>query len=456
MVWVGGIRMSTTTTSGGSARTDSSSAGASPARAVTVKPGLDEQPGHASPEEHGVVGDHHPQGRPGTVVCDMATTSGRRCGPVKHGSPRRRPRLGAPAQRGAAQFVLRDEAARDVLGDPVAVVAPRPARHQHDRRGGWMRGELLGDGEPVVPGQLHVEQHDVRMEVVGRDEGVRTVAGLAHDVEPVGDQHHVGQRPERRVVVDDENPHCHAPMLAAARRTHHRVNPAGYPGSARYWRAASRRTVHADRPATEEPGMSAIVTWTRRHRLVAFFGLTFLLSWWSWPFYALGLAPTAFFPCGPLVAALAVIGVTEGRAGYRDLGARMIRWRVGWTWWLVAVGTPLAVLAVAAVANVAIWGAPAPVLATIAWSQHRARCGGPVRQPAGRSARRGARLAGLRAPAAAGAALAARSGLVLACSWRCGTCRWWRPAARRRSLCRSRSPSPWSTCGCSTAPAAAS
>ena len=115
--------------------------------------------------------------------------------------------------------------------------------------------------------------------------------------------------------------------------------------------------------------MSAIVTWTRRHRLVAFFGLTFLLSWWSWPFYAVDLAPTAFFPCGPLVAALVVIGITEGRAGYRDLGARMIRWRVGWTWWLVAVGTPLAVLAVAAAANVAIWGAPAPVLATMAWSQ---------------------------------------------------------------------------------------
>lgn len=115
--------------------------------------------------------------------------------------------------------------------------------------------------------------------------------------------------------------------------------------------------------------MSTLVTWTRQHRLVAFFGLTFLLSWWAWPFYALGLAPTAFFPCGPLVAALVVIGIAEGRAGYRDLGARMIRWRVGWTWWLVAVATPLAVLAVAAVANVAIWGAPAPGLAAIAWSQ---------------------------------------------------------------------------------------
>ena len=115
--------------------------------------------------------------------------------------------------------------------------------------------------------------------------------------------------------------------------------------------------------------MSSIVAWTRRHRLVAFFGLTFLLSWWSWPFYALDLAPTAFFPCGPLVAALVVIGVTDGRAGYRDLGARMIRWRVGWTWWLVAVGTPLAVLAVAAAANVAFWGAPVPALAGLAWTQ---------------------------------------------------------------------------------------
>jgi membrane protease YdiL (CAAX protease family) len=120
---------------------------------------------------------------------------------------------------------------------------------------------------------------------------------------------------------------------------------------------------------TEEPAMSSIVTWTRRHRLVAFFGLAFLLSWWSWPFYALDLAPTAFFPCGPLVAALVVIGVAEGRDGYRELGARMIRWRVGWTWWPVAVGTPLAVLALAAAANVALWGAPVPVLAGMAWTQ---------------------------------------------------------------------------------------
>lgn len=115
--------------------------------------------------------------------------------------------------------------------------------------------------------------------------------------------------------------------------------------------------------------MSSIAAWTRQHRLSAFFGLTFLLSWWSWPFHAAGLAPTAFFPCGPLVAALVVTGLADGAAGYRELGARMVRWRVGWAWWLVAVGTPLAVLAVATAANVAVWGAPAPVLATLSWSQ---------------------------------------------------------------------------------------
>ena len=113
--------------------------------------------------------------------------------------------------------------------------------------------------------------------------------------------------------------------------------------------------------------MSSITTWTRQHRLLAFFGLTFAVSWWVWPAYLLGLSPTPFFACGPLVAALVVTGVADGRAGYRVLGARMLRWRVGWVWWAVALGLPLAVLAVAALTNVVVWGAPAPVLGQAAW-----------------------------------------------------------------------------------------
>jgi len=114
--------------------------------------------------------------------------------------------------------------------------------------------------------------------------------------------------------------------------------------------------------------MSVIAGWIREHRLTTFVGLAFLVSWWSWPFYELGMAPTPFFACGPLIAALTVLGVTEGVSGYRSLGARMIRWRVGWSWWAVAVGLPLAVLGVATTANVAVWGAPAPVLADLAWT----------------------------------------------------------------------------------------
>jgi membrane protease YdiL (CAAX protease family) len=114
--------------------------------------------------------------------------------------------------------------------------------------------------------------------------------------------------------------------------------------------------------------MSRVLGWTRRHRLVVFFVLTFVFSWWPWPFAAMGLAPTTFFACGPLLAALVVIGVAEGAQGYRALGARMVRWRVGWRWWVVAVGTPLAVLAVAAVANITIWDAPSPAWAEVPWS----------------------------------------------------------------------------------------
>jgi membrane protease YdiL (CAAX protease family) len=113
--------------------------------------------------------------------------------------------------------------------------------------------------------------------------------------------------------------------------------------------------------------MSLIVVSTRQHRLVIFLGLAFALSWWAWPLYVLDLSPTPFFACGPLVAALVVIAMTEGWSGYRTLGARMIHWLVGWRWWVVGLGIPLAVLVVAALANIAIWDAPTPVLADLAW-----------------------------------------------------------------------------------------
>lgn len=117
---------------------------------------------------------------------------------------------------------------------------------------------------------------------------------------------------------------------------------------------------------------------TRRQRLAFFFGLTFLVSWAAWPFTTDRPVLLTF---GPLVAALVVIGLTEGLAGYRDLLSRLLRWRIGW-WWAVAIGTPLTVLAVAALGNVTIWGAPAPDLATVGWGALAATAGLRMVNPA--------------------------------------------------------------------------
>ena len=57
-----------------------------------------------------------------------------------------------------------------------------------------------------------------------------------------------------------------------------------------------------------------------------------------------------------------MIPITQGWAGLRELGLRMIRWRVRWYWYAAAVGLPLAVLALTAGLNLAL-GASAPSLA---------------------------------------------------------------------------------------------
>ncbi|MGX6607382.1 CPBP family intramembrane glutamic endopeptidase [Micromonosporaceae bacterium Da 78-11] len=58
----------------------------------------------------------------------------------------------------------------------------------------------------------------------------------------------------------------------------------------------------------------------------------------GWPTHLPGLL-------GPAVATVAVTGMVTGRAGARDLLARLTRWRIGW-WWLVAL-SPLVLLGLA-------------------------------------------------------------------------------------------------------------
>jgi uncharacterized protein len=97
----------------------------------------------------------------------------------------------------------------------------------------------------------------------------------------------------------------------------------------------------------------------KRHPLITFFVVTYALSWGFLPIKALG-----FLPAGPLLAALIVIPLIQGRAGLKELGLRMIRWRVGLRWYAVAIGLPLAVLFTTVALNFAL-GAGAPSLARI-------------------------------------------------------------------------------------------
>ena len=114
---------------------------------------------------------------------------------------------------------------------------------------------------------------------------------------------------------------------------------------------------------------SGLKSWVKKHRLVTFFVLSYALAWWAWPLYELGIWPEqTFFAIGPLLAALIVIAIAEGRPGFRDLGARIIRWRVAWYWYAVAIGFPLAVRFGTAVVNVGAGGAPAPEWTNLAWS----------------------------------------------------------------------------------------
>ena len=81
----------------------------------------------------------------------------------------------------------------------------------------------------------------------------------------------------------------------------------------------------------------------RRHPLVTFFLLAFGLAWVVWvpraagaPLDTVGQAWT----WAPAIAALLAAALTGGRDAVRELGSRLVRWRVGWQWYLVIILGP--------------------------------------------------------------------------------------------------------------------
>lgn len=102
--------------------------------------------------------------------------------------------------------------------------------------------------------------------------------------------------------------------------------------------------------------MSSMKTYIKKHANALYFLLTFLISWgcmnqlikpYSFPLTAEQSASVGPFLyvgmlVGPSIAGLLLLGLTDGKAGYRELFSRLTKWRVSLRWYsIAALGAPL-------------------------------------------------------------------------------------------------------------------
>ena len=90
----------------------------------------------------------------------------------------------------------------------------------------------------------------------------------------------------------------------------------------------------------------------RRRELIAYFGLTFLLTWGiqllliasenGWGGIALPASVHYVAAYGPMLAAILVTAWLSRGPGLQELWGRVARWRVGWGWFLIALLSPAA------------------------------------------------------------------------------------------------------------------
>src|ERR1051326_8609659 len=101
-------------------------------------------------------------------------------------------------------------------------------------------------------------------------------------------------------------------------------------------------------------GRTPLVAFIQRHQLIAFYVLAFAISWIG---ILVVIGGPANFPgtaeqisqrflpvmlawlAGPSIASILMTGIVSGRAGYRQLLARLLRWRVGIRWYAIALLT---------------------------------------------------------------------------------------------------------------------
>jgi membrane protease YdiL (CAAX protease family) len=95
----------------------------------------------------------------------------------------------------------------------------------------------------------------------------------------------------------------------------------------------------------------------RKHPLIAFFVLAYLLTWWIYPLLRVSPLLGIFGLFGPALAAMIMAAVTGGKVGLKALLSRVVRWRIGLPWYVIALGLPT-VLSLATAALAYLLGAP--------------------------------------------------------------------------------------------------
>jgi uncharacterized protein len=121
-------------------------------------------------------------------------------------------------------------------------------------------------------------------------------------------------------------------------------------------------------PATHDlGGAPGAASGLARHPLLIFTVLALVLSWLPVIPYALGLFPAPLLASGPFLAAIITVAAVGGKKGLRAYFRRLIHWRVGVGWYVVAFLAPVAGWAIVAYVNVLLGAAPPSPVQLAGW-----------------------------------------------------------------------------------------
>ena len=102
-----------------------------------------------------------------------------------------------------------------------------------------------------------------------------------------------------------------------------------------------------------------MLTFVRKHPLLSYYTLTFTISWGgfviavgphslvssNWQAEGKFAAAVIVMLAGPSIAGLTLTGLLDGRAGFRELWQRLLKWRVGARWYVIAIFPAIVVCA---------------------------------------------------------------------------------------------------------------